>query len=198
MTEEDNLPGAMGPGEPAKRRGPGRPRKNPAPKIAEKAAPKSHPKMKAAPNWATVDPTEDDSPDRLRIDPSLIPDGMSLQWVTSEVFGQPDHQHRAEFERKGWTPVHQEDFDGRFDGMFMRKGDPAEINMRGLVLMARPLEMTLKARERDRRAAREQVAIKEAALRYGDLPVSLDARHPSAINTNRISKSYERITIPED
>jgi hypothetical protein len=46
--------------------------------------------------------------------------------------------------------------------------------------------------------AREQVAIKEAALRYGDLPIALDARHPSAVNSNRINKSFERVEVPED
>lgn len=180
------------------KRGPGRPRKNPLPKVEAKAAPKTQHKMRAQPNWDTVDPDDENAPDRLHIDKSLIPDGMDLMWVTSEVFGQPDHQHRAEFERKGWTPVHQEDFDGRFDGMFMKKGDPAEINVRGLVLMARPMELTKRARERDKRAAREQVAIKEAALRYGELPITLDARHPTAVNSNRISKTYERIAIPEE
>jgi hypothetical protein len=180
------------------KRGPGRPRKNPQPKVEAKQAPKVQHKMRAAPNWATVDPNEQDAPDRLHIDRSLIPDGMDLLWVTSEVFGQADHQHRAEFERKGWTPVHQEDFDGRFDGMFMKRGDPMEITVRGLVLMARPLELSRKAKERDKRMAREQVAIKEAALRYGDIPIPLDARHPSAVNSNRINKSFERIEVPEE
>ena len=193
MTEEEAAP----PAAPIKR-GPGRPRKNPEPKVEIKAAAKVYPKMKASPNWETIDPSEEDSPDRLRIPPELIPENMSLQWVTFEVFGQPDHQRRAEFERKGWTPVHQEDFDGRFEGMWLRKGDPAEITYRGLVLMARPIELTQKARIRDKQAAREQVAIKEAALRYGDLPVSLDSRHPSAVNSNRINKSYERIVVPEE
>ncbi len=198
MSEEDSVTIDFTKQPPTVKRGPGRPRKSVEPKTEAKAAPKVYPKMRAAPNWATVDPNEADAPDRLHIDRSLIPDGMDLLWVTSEVFGQPDHQHRAEFERKGWTPVHQEDFDGRFDGMFMKKGDPAEINVRGLVLMARPLELTKKAKAREKRAAREQVEIKEAALRYGDLPISLDARHPSAVNSNRISKSYERIAIPEE
>jgi hypothetical protein len=80
----------------------------------------------------------------------------------------------------------------------MKRGDPNEITVRGLVLMARPLELSRKARERDKRMAREQVAIKEAALRYGDLPIALDARHPSAVNSNRINKSFERVEVPED
>lgn len=195
MSEEDILPGSMGP--PAKR-GPGRPRKNPEPKVEVKAASKAYPKMEAAPNWVTVDPSSEENPDRLHIDKSDFPDGMDLQWVRAEVYGQADPHWRARREAQGWTPWSQKDDNGRYNGRWMRKDAPGEINVDGLVLMARPMEMTLRARERDRRAAREQVLIKEQALRGGDLPVSLDSRHPSAVNTNRIGKSYERISVPEE
>ncbi len=155
-------------------------------------------KMRARPNWETVDPNAMDSPDRLKIDPSLIPEGMSAQWVTDSVLGQGVPQHRADFERKGWTPVHQDDFDGQFDGMFMPKGKNGEINVEGLVLMMRPKEMTDKAELQNRRQAYNQVAIKEQALRGGDIPVTLDAQHESARRTNRINKTMERIEIPTD
>ena len=96
-----------------------------------------------------------------------------------------------------WTPVHQDDFDGIFNGMWMPKGTPGEIRNEGLVLMARPIELSKRAKLGDRKRALEQVQIKENSLRGGDLPVSLDARHPSAVNSNRISKSFERIAIPD-
>lgn len=180
------------------RRGPGRPRKYP-PKAEVKQEPKSSPKLTVKPNWESLDPLGDveDTPDKLRIDKSLIPEGFDLLWVTSEVFGQPEPGHRADFERKGWTPVHQADFQGQFNGMFMKKDSPGEINVHGLVLMCRPLEYSIRAKQKDRRAALEQVMIKEAELRGGNIPVSLDAQHPSAVNTNRINKSYERIEIPD-
>lgn len=188
---------------PVVKRGPGRPRKNPAPAGVERepvreAVSSKKFKMRAQPNWELVDPNAVDSPDRLRINPDLIPAGMSALWVTDSVIGQGVPQHRSEFERKGWTPVHQEDFDGQFDGMFMPKGADGEINVEGLVLMMRPKEMTLKAERNDKRKAYEQVAIKEAALTGGDLPgVSLDPDHPSARNSNRIRKSREAIEIPD-
>jgi hypothetical protein len=184
--------------EEAVKRGPGRPRKALTAKPEEPApAPKTF-KMKAKPNWETFDAVAEDSPDRLRIDPALVPSGFSLQWVTDSVYGQSMSQHRSKFERKGWTPIHQEDFDGVFDGMFMPKGAPGEIMNEGLVLMARPKEFTDKAKRQEYRAALEQVSIKEQALRGGDIPISLDARHSSALQTNKIGKSYERLPIPED
>lgn len=177
----------------------GRPRKTPIERevMREPVSSKKF-KMRAAPNWETVDPEAVDSPDRLRINPDLIPTGMAAMWVTDAVLGQGVPQHRSEFERKGWTPVHQEDFDGQFDGLFMPKGADGEINVEGLVLMMRPKEMSQKAERNDKRKAYEQVAIKEQALTGGDMPgVSLDPRHRSATDTNRIRRSVERIEIPD-
>lgn len=182
------------------RRGPGRPKKavadrEPMREPMEKA---SRWKMRATPNWETMDASGSETPDRYRIDPSLVPDGMSLQWVTDSVYGQAMPRHRSDFERGGWTPVHQEDFDGQFDGLFMSKGQSGEINVDGLVLMARPKELTERAEHKNRMKAYEQVSIKERALRGGDLPVSLDPTHPSAISSNRVNKTLERVEIPKD
>jgi hypothetical protein len=156
-------------------------------------------KMRAAPNWEVVDTAAEDTPDRLRIEKHEIPEGMSLVWVTDSVLGQGVPQHRAEFEKRGWTPVHQDDFDGQFNGKFMARDKTGEINLEGMVLMARPEEITKAAKLRDQRKAVEQVKLKEQALTAGDLSnVSLDARHPSAIGSNRISKSLERISVPKE
>lgn len=180
----------------------GRPRKNPVEREAPREAMRqdsSKPlRMRAKPNWETMDASGPETPDRFRIDPSLIPDGMSAQWVTNTVFGQEMPHHRADFERGGWTPVHQDDFDGQFDGMFMSRGKEGEINVDGLVLMVRPKEITDKAVRKNKLKAYEQVAIKEQALRGGDLPISLDPSHPSAVRTNKVNRTLERVEIPKD
>ena len=78
-------------------------------------------------------------------------------------------------------------------------GAKGEITVEGLVLHARPKTISDLARQRTDRAARAQVQIKERALRSGDLPgVGLDSRHPSALGSNRISKTVERISVPND
>ena len=103
--------------------------------------------MKAGANWESNDIQHTEGIDRLHIPRGDIPEGMDLQWVVDSVMGQPQPQHRGQFERKGWTPVHQEDFDHAFDGMFMPKGAQGEIMNEGLVLMARPKEFTDKAKK---------------------------------------------------
>lgn len=153
-------------------------------------------KFKVKPNWEGMNPNED-NPDRFHIPREMLPEGYDFQWVTHTVYGQEMVQHRADFERHGWTPAHQEDFDGRFDGMFMPRGQEGEINNGGLVLMYRPMELSIEAKKKELRAAKEQLAIKEAALRGGDLPgVSLDTQHESV--RNKVSRSWERIAVPTD
>lgn len=154
--------------------------------------------MKAGANWETAtDETED--VDKLAIPKDMIPEGMDMQWVTHSVLGQEMPQQRRRFEIKGWTPVHPEDFDGRFNGRWTPKGDRGEINYNGLVLMARPKELSSRAKARDRAAALEQIAIKEAALKGGALDgVTLDAGHSSARQFNHINRTIERIEIPKE
>lgn len=173
----------------------GRPRKNTTIERDVKHEPKASLKMRAAPNWETIDPSDSESPDRLHIPPHMCPPGMALQWVTESVLGQPFPQHRSSFERKGWTPVHQDDFDGQLDGMFMPKGSGGEIKTTGLVLMARPKELNVRAKRLEERQAREQVQVKEQAWRAGEIGTSLDSQHSTAINSNRINKSVERLPI---
>ncbi len=183
------------------KRGPGRPRKvsyiqrDPLRESAAKPL-----NMRAKPNWETIDPNAADTPDRLHIDASKIPEGMSLQWVTNSVYGQEMTQHRGKFEAKGWTPVHQEDFDGQFNGMFMNRGAEGEINVDGLVLMARPVELTEAARKRDKLKAMGQVHIKEQGLMNGTGMKAgpFDPSHPTALQSNKINKTMERIEVPED
>ena len=153
-------------------------------------------KMKAEPNWESMSDASD-NPDRFHIDRELFPEGMDLQWVTDTVYGQKVPQQRADYEKKGWTPVHQEDFDGRFNGLFMQKNEEGEINNGGQVLMARPLELTIEARKRDAHAAKQQLAIKEAALRGGDIQgVGFDTQHSTV--HNKVGRSWERVAVPSD
>ena len=153
--------------------------------------------LKAGANWETSESNVPEGIDRYHIPREEIPEGFDLQWVTVSVMGQPTDKERGHFERKGWTPVHQEDFDGRFDGRWMTKGQHGEINEGGQVLMARPLEISIKARKREQQLARDQIRIKEQALYAGDTGVS-GADHPSARKFNSINRSIERISVPED
>ena len=152
-------------------------------------------RLKARPDgWDDFDIPED-SQDRFHIPQHMIPEGMDLQWVTHSVMGQEVPHERRRFENTGWTPVYQEDFDHLYDGRWMPRGAPGEINQDGMVLMARPLHMSIAARQRELRRAKQQIQIKEAAWKGGDIGAT-GARE--AAQFNKISKSYERIEVPQE
>lgn len=141
----------------------------------------------------TVDEDEDRLNGPINSGEAKIPDGMTYQWVTDTIFGK-DAQRRSRFERKGWMSVPAE----RHDGVWTSKGYKGEINIEGLVLMERPAEYTKMASDHDKRKAREQVFIKEQQLRGGDVGVTLDSQHQTALRSNRISKSYEPLHVPDE
>lgn len=136
----------------------------------------------------------DDENDRLRVPAELIPDGMEYLWVTSTIYGQPQPQRLARFQRQGWVPVPA----SRHDGLFMPKGWTGSIEVDGLMLHERSKKISDMARAAERRKARSQIQAKEAQLLGGAIDgVTMDTQHPSAIRSNRISKSYEKIEIPD-
>lgn len=146
---------------------------------------------------ATDDPA-DGAPSPLMIPKEMMPEGITLQWVTSEVYGKEETQRRASFEKTGWTPVHPEDFGGIFEGRWSPVGATGEINYYGLVLMAKPTEMVEKSRQREKQRARQPVQIQEQALFGGQLPGVMGADHASAKNFNHVKRTVERVPIPQD
>lgn len=138
--------------------------------------------------------------DRLHIPAAMIPPDIDLQWVTSEILGMPDMQGRQAYEINGWEPVAGEMWDGLFDGMFMPKGYKGELNVGGLVLMWRPMELTMEARAEESQAARQAVRNHEAALRGGEIKgVTLDTAHPSArAKTHLTRQVLSGIQVPRD
>jgi hypothetical protein len=138
---------------------------------------------------------------RMHIDRSEFPDGFDLQFVTKSIYGQEQPSHLAGFYRRGWEPVHGDDFDGRFAGRWTPVGHQGPIEIDGMQLVARDARWSKKAKEDDMRKAQGALAVKEARLRGGQIEgVGMDggAQHPSALATNRVRKSIERLQVPRD
>lgn len=159
-------------------------------------------KMKARPNWESDDfvGVGTDGADRLRIPPEVVQalyrDGIALQWVTRSVRGMETPQELSKMTKGGWTPVHQSDFDGMLDGMFMSKGIDEPIAVEDCLLVARPAEIQTKARAAQRREAARPLQIAEEQLGHG-IPNVTGSDHATALRGNQIKKSMERIEIPE-
>jgi hypothetical protein len=169
------------------------------------AAPPKNPmkaKMKARPNWDSDDfvGVGVEGVDRLRIPPEIVQslwqDGIALQWATRSVRGMETPQELGKMTRGGWTPVHQSDFDGILDGMFMSKGiDDFPIAVEDCLLVARPTELQKKSKVAMSRDARLPLQIAEEQIGHG-IPGVTGSNHKSVRNT--INKTTERIEIPDE
>ncbi len=128
---------------------------------------------------------------RLAIDPKLLErlrhEGIVLQWVTHSVFGKEFPERVSDFRRNGWEYVHAGDIPGIH-----------QVEIDGLKLMARPVEVHEKARRAELAKAREQVATKEQALLGDGIPGVSGGRHSSALGYNKINRSVEKVEIPRD
>lgn len=126
------------------------------------------------------------------------PEGFDLQWVGITIWGQHQPQIEAEFTRKGWEPVHHGDFDGRFDGRFLPRSHVGPIVAEGLMLVARPMSWSDKARGLATREANNRVAIKVGQLKAGELDgVTLNPQHKHLKDTNYINVDVETVSAPK-
>lgn len=159
-------------------------------------------KMKSRPNWDddTITFVGEEGVDRLKIPQEIVEqlarDGVALQWITRSVRGQDAPQEVSKMTRGGWTPVHQSDFEGILDGVFMPKGHDDVIGVEDAMLVARPMAIHKKSLQKQRRDAKEPIQITEAQLGIG-LPVT-GGDHPSARAQNRINRSWERVEVDRD
>lgn len=127
---------------------------------------------------------------KFHVDPAIIPSGMDYQWNAVELLGMPQRHRRVGFEANGWEAVPA----SRHDGLFMPAGYNGEINIEGLVLMERPMELSEEARQEDFQRAVRQVADKEKQI--GVAPQgTLTRSHPSV--APQIKKTVERLAVPE-
>lgn len=171
------------------------------------AAPPKNPmkmKMKARPNWDSDDfvGVGVEGVDRLRIPPEIVQalwqDGIALQWATRSVRGMETPQELGKMTRGGWTPVHQSDFDGILDGMFMSKGiDDFPIAVEDCLLVARPTELQKKAKRGMDRDAVMPLQIAEEQIGHG-IPGVTGSNLKNKGVRNAIHKTTERIEIPDE
>lgn len=131
--------------------------------------------------------------DDFHIDPSDIPDGMSLNWKTDDVAGQPQSATMQTHLENDWLPV---DSNSPTFRKYATNGS-GTIKRGGMVLMERPKELTEEAftelrqtAEVNRRGAEEAVGItgdgegpRSAELKSGYAPVRSPASLPAHLQS---------------
>lgn len=132
----------------------------------------------------------DDGIDEFYIDQRLVPDGWSYEWKRHTLLGKEDPAYQVQLARGGWEAVPA----SRHPDM-MPIGNYETIERKGMILMERPLSLTIEAKEIELRRARNQVRAKEQQLSQtpdGTMTRQHDSVRPS------VKKSYQPVPIPED
>jgi hypothetical protein len=97
--------------------------------------------------------------DKFQVDANDIPDGMSYQWIAVTVDGMEQRNSMAQFEMNGWRPVPMSRYPGRYGPQKAKNGaiNHEPIIIEGLMLVERPIELTIEAREEEIGAAKSLV-----------------------------------------
>ena len=91
--------------------------------------------------------------DEFNVPEELKEPGWSYQWIAATVHNKPNHGEMREMQANGWRPVKPTQLGGYFE----RYAEGRDfIEYKGLILHERPEEMTLAAREREKRKADAQ------------------------------------------
>ncbi len=120
--------------------------------------------------------------DRFGVPPGMIPDGMSWEWKRETTTGKPDPTYMAFLYDQGWEPVEQE----RYPTFPVRRD--------GLILMERPMELTIEARAEEKAAARDAVRQKERQL-YDAGDGEFARKNADGSPAVKISTTIERMAI---
>jgi len=137
--------------------------------------------------------TEIDVMDRYYIDPEIIPDGWSYEYKRKSVHGLEDAAYEVNLARGGWTAV-PVDRNARHRAL-MPRGNYSTVEIDGMILMERPLELTEEARDVELRRARGQVRAKEQQL--ASTPDGTMTREHERVRPS-IKKGYEPMPVPKD
>lgn len=189
---------------PARRPGPHAPL--PTPQVAAQPEPmpevrynEEDPRTRAARRAAELRDNRPDIPegnDKFAIPPNMVPDGWSYEWKTHTVLGAKNPAYEVSVARAGWEAVPA----SRHPELMPAGWTGATIEMDGMILMERPMEITREAQEREKLKARKQVLDKEAQVTQapaGDnSPFATDNKgNPIA---SGIKKSYEPMMVPKE
>jgi hypothetical protein len=118
----------------------------------------------------------------------LRQNNLDAQWITKEIYGQPQDRHFGNLLANGWVPVEQNAVPGL---------GVSEIG--GSVLCVRPMAISEKARKAEKAKAQEILDLRRQQFQTEGVPLPSGAgRHPTAVTSNRLNRSLERIDIPGD
>lgn len=128
--------------------------------------------------------------DRFALPMDEIPEGSTYEWKRFSVHGQEDPFYIAHQRQQGWEPV-----DPKRHPNWLPEGYQGNTIIKdGLLLMERPIELTMEARDETRKASRRQIDDQKAQLGMtpnGQLPRDADARTRPQVKSEMMRQVVE-------
>jgi len=115
------------------------------------------------------------------------PEGeIDFNWKRHDVYGKEDYAEMQDYVQQGWRPVTYEMFPGRF----APPGTTGSVIVRGMILMERPMRLTIEARQEELEAANRAMRVHQKNM--AEAPEGQAPRMAPVMRTTR-----EAIEIPD-
>jgi len=115
-----------------------------------------------------------------------IDNEIDFNWKRYECLGKADYSEQREYYLQGWRPVLHSHFPGRF----APEGTEGPVIVKDMILMERPMRLTVKARMDEHEQATRAMRVNRE-----NLGVTPEGQAPRMVLTNRTTR--EAIEIPE-
>ena len=114
--------------------------------------------------------------------------GLSIEWKRYEVFGQQNFAYMRTQQQQCWRPLPSNH--PLIDGMFGPNGNADHVVVEGMILMERPMKLTLEARAEEQRKA-------DRAVRLGHQKMSQTPEGTAPRTAPQVSVTREAIAVPD-
>lgn len=115
-----------------------------------------------------------------------IDNEIDFNWKRYETYGKPDYAEQRAYHAQGWRPVMHSHFPGRF----APPGAEGPVITKDMILMERPMRLTVKARNEEIREATRAMEVNRQKV--ASTP---DGTAPRVVYANRSSR--EDIEVPD-
>lgn len=115
-----------------------------------------------------------------------IKNEIDFNWKRYEVAGKPDYSEMRTYQEQGWKQVQHGDFPGRF----APAGTEGAVIVKDMVLMHRPMRLTIEARNEEMSSANR--AMQAQHIKAAETPEGQAPRMTPVIKSSR-----ENIEIPD-
>lgn len=115
-----------------------------------------------------------------------IDNEIDFNWKRFETYGKPDYSEQRAYHAQGWRPVQHHHFPGRF----APEGTQGPVVVKDMILMERPMRLTVKARSEEILEATRAMQVNRQKI-----VATPDGSMPRVVYADRTSR--EAIEIPE-